>query len=163
MHATFLFGVFWWCFVVLVFFPICLHEFGFVVNSLICRIRKLFYFQEVQFLSRHVRANEIEKYKLKSNKERFIYTFFETALQIRELAAIFFFIWMKEFIRQLSCKGGKQKDRLWELKWNTPVQEEGSWEKVISFSRHCRKVLIHVKDLDCAPNIKTFQIVWLCL
>lgn len=128
MHATFMFAVFWWCVVVLCFFPICLHQFGLAVNSFICRIRKQVLFSgSAVFMSWHVRPKEIEKYKLKSNKEIFVYTL-RQSYRSQRACCIFFVTEMKEFIRQLSCKGGKQKDRLRAEAKYSCVRERWLWK-----------------------------------
>lgn len=64
----------WRVFFGFVFFSICLHQFDVVVSSFICRIRKrvIIFSGSAVFMSRPVRSNEIEKYKLRSIKERFI-------------------------------------------------------------------------------------------
>lgn len=49
-------------------------------------------------MSWHARSNEIEKYKLRSIKERFIYVFFVAALQIKESLLWFFFCYWNEGI-----------------------------------------------------------------
>lgn len=92
-------NVYAWCFLLCVvlflgFFSICLHQFGLVVSSFICRIRKqvIIFSGSAVFMSWHARSNEIEKYKLRSIKERFIYVFFVAALQIKESLLWFFFL-----------------------------------------------------------------------
>lgn len=82
------------------FFSICLHQFGLVVSSFICRIRKhvIIFSGSAIFMSWHARSNEIEKYKLRSIKERFIYVFFVAALQIKESLLWFFFCYWNEGI-----------------------------------------------------------------
>lgn len=76
-------------------FFVCFPQFD-LVSSFTCRIRKqdIAFSESAVFVSWHVRSNEIEKYKLRSIKERLIYVFFVATLwTLRRPCCIFACYW----------------------------------------------------------------------